>query len=172
LRRETVIRKLLVPFCATLVAGAGVLSVAIPHKSNCGGNSAALASVHCYVLFARAAADDNTDRQFRILNATQEQREQLSHLARGPWIPRGSMLVTRMPLLAEARARSIVVVCNKPFTNVPERWLGSAPPTHAVGYSDGSTGLISPAEFAALNLSAFVALDEVRSNDSIAETPQ
>lgn len=58
-------------------------------------------------------------------------------------------------------AHRVIVVCDKPYRNVPEQWIGSAPPTHAAAFCDGSYGLISPTEFAALDRSTFTFLDEL-----------
>ncbi len=54
--------------------------------------------------------------------------------------------------------RQIVVVCDHVYDNVPQPaiWnLYHRNPAHAVGYSDGSSGLISDADFKKLDLSQF-----------------
>jgi hypothetical protein len=54
--------------------------------------------------------------------------------------------------------REIVIVCQTQFDNVhkPDLWNSFwRNPAHAVGYSDGSTGLISSEQYATLNLNGF-----------------
>jgi hypothetical protein len=57
-----------------------------------------------------------------------------------------------------AAPRQIVVVCDRAFDNVPDYLLWPSPMAHAVGYSTGESGLISPEEFKRLDLSGFVDL--------------
>jgi len=130
--------------------------------SNCGGNAAALSSVRMYVLLARVGAMDSPDRTFRVLAATPEQRKQLADVARDHWLPTAHFLVSTVALSEEQPSpRRIIVVCDTPYNNVPHRWAGFAPPAHAAGFSDGSTELISPAQFRTLDRSSFVLLDEI-----------
>jgi hypothetical protein len=63
--------------------------------------------------------------------------------------------------------REIVIACRKEFDNVPKPALWNfyhRNPAHAVGYSDGTTGLISPEQFANLNLNGFVSLVSLATN--------
>ena len=63
--------------------------------------------------------------------------------------------------------REIVIVCKSEFDNVPEPAFWNfyhRNPAHAVGYSDGTTGLISPEQFTNLNLSGFVSLQDLATN--------
>jgi hypothetical protein len=57
-----------------------------------------------------------------------------------------------------AADKRIIMVCDHPYDNVPQRIFGRAPMAHAVAYSTGETGLISPEEFGRLNLSRFIDL--------------
>lgn len=151
----------------TLFLAAGVIAIggaialpAFTYKTNCGGNSAALSDVHLYTTVALVAASDNSDHTFSICTATAEQRAQLARVARDHWIPDAHFLVSTNPVFEhDSSPRRIIIVCDTPYRNYPRRWIGSAPPTHAVGYSDGSAGLISPTEFAILDRSSFLALD-------------
>jgi len=68
----------------------------------------------------------------------------------------------------DSKNRRILIVCDKAYTNGTSAFINDfvnrfwhAPLAHAVGYSDGTVGLISPAEFAALDLSHFKRLDEL-----------
>jgi len=130
--------------------------------SNCGGNSAALSQVKQIALIARLTAADAPDHSFRFGAAGPDEREQLTGFSRSHWLHGARFLVSAMPMEGKGNhSRRVIVVCNTSYCNVPWQWIGSAPPTHAVAYSDGSYGLISTAEFAALDLSTFTPLDEL-----------
>jgi len=63
--------------------------------------------------------------------------------------------------------REIVIVCRKEFSDVhkPGFWNSFFPnPAHAVAYSDGTTELISPEQFANLKLDGFVSLSYLATN--------
>jgi hypothetical protein len=139
----------------------GAVAWLVPgHTTNCGGNSAALARVQSYAALAAVSARYASDHQFHIFSPAEEQRTDLAILARSHWLPYAHFLVSTTPVQAGA-ARRVIVVCDTPFYNVPQRWIGSPPPAHAAGFSDGTAALISPAEFAALDRSQFVALDRL-----------
>ena len=141
------------------------ISLVVPvwnQTSNCGGNSAALSQVKQIELIARFAATDAPDHSFRFDAAGRDEREQLAHYASSHWLGGARFLVSRSSVEEKRKQpRHPIVVCNRPYRNVPRQWIGSAPPTHAVAYSDGSCGLISTEEFAALDLSKFTPLDEL-----------
>jgi hypothetical protein len=153
---------LILGLMATLAIGALSALPLFARASNCGGNSAALYRVRVYVLTARVCAMDNPDHTFRVMTVTPEQRKELADLAHDHWIPSARFLVSTAPL-SDDRSQSprIIIVCDTPYNNVPRRWIGSAPPAHAAGFSDGSVQLISPIQFAALDKSAFSFLDEL-----------
>lgn len=155
-----------------LLVIAGFAIVAIPAATsvtNCGRNSAALTDCGSFANLMVALADDKPNQPFLITNVPPEYREEFSRLARPDhWIPKAHFFVSTQPLVGTAldaqrdrKNRRILIVCDTPYTNVPERQFWHAPPTHAVGYSDGTTGLISPAEFAKLDFSTFKRLDEL-----------
>jgi hypothetical protein len=63
--------------------------------------------------------------------------------------------------------REIVIVSQKQFDNVhkPGFWNAFRPnPAYAVGYSDGTAGIISPEDFTNLNLNGFVLLSNLATN--------
>jgi hypothetical protein len=133
------------------------------HSSNCGGNSAALAAVQDYAMFARMAAEDSADHSFHITSATPEQLTHLTNYTLRGWLPNVRFLVSTQPV-PEPQTKEghrVIIVCDTPFNNVPRRLIGSAPFTHAAGFSDGSTGLISQGEFAKLDRTSFKFLDEI-----------
>jgi hypothetical protein len=153
----------------TLLLSGGALVVtwligiaAVGKTSNCGGNSAALGQVYYIAILARLGAMESEDHSFRFTEVSSEEREELARNSHNHWVKTARFLVSTDPVFEEeTQGRRIIVVCDTPYRNVPQRWIGSAPPTHAVAYSDGSCGLISTAEFAALDLSKFRPLDEL-----------
>jgi hypothetical protein len=139
------------------------VSPALKQPSNCGGNSEALNDVKLYALTLQWAAEARSDHQFDIASATLGQLKELRDLASGPAGAR--YLVSPQPYRHPPTGQKrIVIVCDRTFTNVPRRLVGRAPPTHAVAYSDGSCGLISVADFEALDRSGFMPLDELLDN--------
>jgi hypothetical protein len=66
-----------------------------------------------------------------------------------------------------ASNREVVIVCRKQFSDLhnPGIWNSFIPnPAHAVAYSDGTAELISPKQFANLNLNGFVSLSNLAAN--------
>lgn len=131
-------------------------------STNCGGNPAALWCVDRCSLIVRMAAAGSPDHRFHLSDVTAEERHELEDIAYTPPEIRNVRF-----LVSSARdpdqgsgPRRVIVVCDRPFRNVPRRLIGLAPPTHAAAFSDGSTGLISVGEFAALDRSTFVPLNE------------
>jgi hypothetical protein len=138
------------------------LAPALQPATNCGGNNAALSDVHQYCLIASLAADELPDHGFRISDATPEQREDLAHIADDFWIRPARLLV--LPSLdrkLRSGPRRITIVCDTAFRNVPRPIWGRGTPRHAAGYSDGSVGLISVAEYQALDRSSLRPLDDL-----------
>jgi hypothetical protein len=141
---------------------AAILIPALPRGTNCGGNSATLAQIFNITLIARIGAQDSPEHSFRFTAVNSQQREQLSDGARNHWLPGARFLLSTIPVsMQEDQPRRIIVVCNTPYRNVPRKWIGSAPLTHAAGFSDGTCSLISPAEFGALDFSTFASLDKL-----------
>jgi len=149
----------------------GLLSlVVLPIPSNCGGNSAALSYCQRYVYAVLAVAADNPGSPFVITNISPEVREyfekNIAH--RNHWIPQAHFLVSALPLIGadlpvpmDRKNRRILIVCDRPYTKLSQHLIWHASPTHAVGYSDGTRGLISANEFAALDFSTFQRLDRL-----------
>jgi hypothetical protein len=153
-------RRFLFLIVGLLAIGVAALFPMPSIKTNCGGNSAAISRVQTIVDLAIVGAYDTPDHSFHFDAANAEERKELTLYARSGWLPRAHFLVSTAPVSKQGIKR-IIVVCDTPYRNVPQRWIGSAPPTHAAGFSDGSSGLISAKEFSALDRSAFVALDEL-----------
>lgn len=144
---------------AILLIGVALLAD-FGYTTNCGGNSAALGRVEHLALLALGSYQDAPDRTFRFAVVDSLLPDQLFVYRRSDWLPRARFLVSTAPISErDAKERRLIVVCDTPYRNVPRRWIGSPPPTHAAGYADGSYGLISPADFAALDRSTFTPAD-------------
>lgn len=147
---------------AILLAAVAALLVPSFQASNCGGNAAALSAVKHYSLLVRLAAAEYSNGEFTIARATPRQREELAGIANGVWTPETRFLVFPAPCrLRSSEPPRLIIVCDRPYRNVPRRFFGSAPPTHAAAYSDGSCRLISVAEFAAIDRKSLVPLGEL-----------
>ncbi|QEG43371.1 hypothetical protein [Roseimaritima ulvae] len=152
-----------------IVGLATVLVLASSQTSNCGGNTAALAVCGHYplYLFAGLAERDETSAVGLTPNALTAGRDsdELSSIFQS--LSATASYSIRNPDVAfDPADREVVIVCEQAFENVPQPtvWnLYCRSPAHAVGYSDGSTGLISPAEYRELDRSDFMpAADWIR----------
>jgi hypothetical protein len=142
-----------------------LLGISLPpgfQASNCGGNTAALHDVKWYSLIVQLAAEENPKHEFRIDRVTRDQQDELAQIANDFWVSGARFLVSTRPYQLESPAQPrLIIVCDRPYRNVPSRLIGSAPPTHAAAFSDGSRRLLSVAEFEAIDRSALVPLDEL-----------
>lgn len=139
-----------------------VAPIFLGRTSNCGGNSAALNVCSRFLLTVNLAVEDSGQASLSITNIPAADRPSLARDARNHWISNARFLVTTASIkIAPDAGKRILIVCNTPYSNVPQRRFVRAPATHAVGYSDGTTGLISLAEFEKLDRSSFVPLDEL-----------
>jgi len=142
--------------CALIIAAALLLPL-VARSSNCGGNSSALTACRDVVLAFRTAALERGDKPFSIADLNESERENFRSPTGVNWLPGTRLLVTTEPAsITGTRPRKIIAVCDTAYDNVPRRWLGKSPMTHAAAYSDESVGLISVADFQHLNLSRFV----------------
>ncbi len=160
--KKTIIRIGLALVTATVV---GLILPALISPTNCGGNSYALYACKKFTLLTRLATKDG---QFDISKFGTADRSTASKLTKSHWILRADFLV-RTNFTNPSPSRLVVIACERPFENVPQPALWNLyrkNPAHAVGYSDGNTGLISPAEFMALDLSSFVPLSSLGTNIS------
>jgi hypothetical protein len=152
-------RKLLLLLACTLAIVAIEL-LASGTTYYCGGNVAAGANVGFITEIARFAAFQDPDRTFRFREADAELREDLANYSHNHWVPEARFLVTDTPILFREPVPRVIVVCDTPFRG-PERWFGTPPPRHAACFSDGTFALISIAEFAALDHSTFIPVDDL-----------
>lgn len=149
-----------------------LLSVLLPiagRVSNCGGNSAALSNCGSYAQGAFVSAHDRPDRIFNVEGSSM--RDYLLGIAADTgWIGNAEYLVRTGNILIGEGHKEILIVCSRPFTNVPQRFWRSNAPTHAAGLADGSAVLLSVDEFESLDLETFVSgsrLNEVHSQPEV-----
>lgn len=139
-----------------------IATMPLSRMTNCGGNSAALSEVRNITQLALLEMAESADHSFRFSAASPEAQKILSSMGRSVFIRKARFLLTTARISEDSPSYpQLVVVCDTPFTNVPERRFWQAPPTHAAGYSDGSARLISVEEFAGLPKEQFVRLDEL-----------
>ena len=152
----------------TLVICAASFLPLLARSSNCGGNSAALASCKGYMTALRLWAADHAGQRFRYDQADRDTKQHLGRLPGASWI-RSARLMARLDDVGvdAATDKRIIMVCDHPYDNVPQRIFGRSPMAHAVAYSTGETGLISPEEFARLDLSGFVDLQTLAETQKV-----
>ena len=160
------IHTLLLALAVTPPVLAGVLAWNRLNMTNCGGNGAAVSRVREICLVALMIADTKGSREFSISLLSQQDRDRLSSLAEYGWTRDAKYFISAKSFaVGIANPKELVVFCNRPFTNVPRHIFGEAPPTYAVGFSDGSTSLITARQFATLDKSAFVCLSELAASN-------
>lgn len=135
----------------------GMLVPLVGARSNCGGNSAALAQCGLLAMRTRVEASEGS---FQPQQWSQYGRDEVVriNLKLAHWTVPATYLV-RTNLTTKAADKTVVAVCDTPFENVPKPtiWnLYRKNAAHAVGYVDGSKGLITPDEFSKLDLTNFV----------------
>ncbi|CAN5870853.1 hypothetical protein BH11VER1_BH11VER1_35910 [soil metagenome] len=137
----------------------------ILRPTNCGGNSSALYRVNRLIRFAHSASMGRPDGAFNFSKLSKTESRDLAQLADSGWNRSAKFYVASGDISFSATTRRIIAVCNTPYRNVPERrlgmWLWPAPPTHAVAFSDGTTELISPTEYASINQSDLLDLASI-----------
>jgi hypothetical protein len=153
-------------FLAGTLIAIGTLIAASSGRTNCGGNNAALSRVGEIAMIVLNGAANSPNRSFDYKPANPEEVRMLSEASQYHWCPGARFLVTTDPVTTNDAKQRVIVVCDTPYRNVPQRLFGKAPPTHAAAYSDGTTRLISCEEFAGLDRSKFVPLDELFPPDS------
>lgn len=153
MRRKLLIWILLVILAAMLLPGLG-------RSSNCGGNSAALS--RCQILGMQLRSEmPKSCREMSSVSWRSTLAQIPSH-----WLDSADFYLRKDDTALGPEAPLLpVLVCDRAFRNVPQAtWSNlwrKAPPSHAVTWSDGSTGLISPEAFAALDFSRFTKLGDI-----------
>jgi hypothetical protein len=149
-------------FTALLVA-AGVVLPILAKPSNCGGNSAALTACRNVCLATRIISADRGTNRVSFAGLSVEELREFQNIPGLSWLHGAHLLVRRNGFgLGAEEAKQVIVLCDTAYSNIPRYRLHRAPPTHAVGYSDGSVGLISPAQFRSLDLRGFQDVRELK----------
>lgn len=157
-------------FSALVCVGLPVLTGAIVlpafvTASNCGGNSAALSSCR-HILIMNELAGGTNGGVFDLERLEPAEQTILLASAANHWTP-GAGYWLQTNGLGNASGKQIAVVCDRAYDNVPQPtiWnLYRRNAAHAVGYSDGTTGLITPAEYNRLDRQPFMSLTALATN--------
>lgn len=134
----------------------------LPYEANRGiphGNIRARI-ICAHTLQAAFLLQTNNETQLNIFILSDETKARLQNIAEwwdyyGP----ANFLIKTNFSWGNSTNREIVIVCTTPFDNDPKPtiWnLFHRNPAHAVGYSDRTTGLISPSAYSNLDLSQFI----------------
>jgi hypothetical protein len=156
---------------ATTFAAVGLywlLNVDLSLTSNCGGNNETLADVRTILVSLELLAfgSDNGELSLQSFSAGQQRPlDEITHLS-GPG--GAHYFVCKAPIRLAVDDPQIIVFCDRAFTNVPRYTFRRSPPTHAVGYSDGTTKLISEREFERIDRSKFIAVDSLSASQMTA----
>lgn len=127
------------------------------HTTNCGGNSSALHTVHRLRTFVAVTSLERSGGVFSFSDLSDIELDQLKAVVGSSWNSEAKFYVAsgRIGFQEPMGERRIIAVCETAYRNVPEHrmgmWRWPAPPTHAAAFSDGTTGLISPEVYAAIN---------------------
>jgi hypothetical protein len=164
LRRSTFARFLLMALAIITVAV--VLVDAATQPSNCGGNTGAYHVCRAYPLqlavnVYEGKGSPNTIRTANSLTSDLD-ADSLAKLFQS--MSAGATYSIRNPDAPFSTSpREILIVCDTEFGNVPQPALWNLYcrfPAHAVGYSDGSAELITPAHYRELDKSGFVRVSD------------
>jgi hypothetical protein len=132
-----------------------VLTLISPISHNARGNKWMLIESRMYLNVVSLAKTNGPNFDFSKLS--DEDKIQAIHIASyfDFWIKTNFVWGT-------SSNQGIVIVCQKQFDNVHKTGFWNSfrrNPAHAVGYSDGSIGLISSEQFTNMNLNGFVTVD-------------
>jgi len=131
-------------------------------STNCGGNNAAKTYVREYGMVMTMLAEESSAKQFSLDAATPTQRLRLASIKTGWGVTAGDIFISAEPLrLSDTKNRRVVVICSRPFTNVPRYLFHRAAPSHAVAFGDGSTALVNAQELAAIDRATFRRASEI-----------
>ncbi len=145
-----------------MVAFGGMLIPGLA-RSNCGGNSASLSRCSSLGGSLRLWFADHPDGFDTSRHGWAELEMQPSQFTGWGSAPENYQL--KRQISSFPGGSGIVGVCNISFDNVPQPtiWNGyRRTPGHAALLADGTTKVISPAEFAALDLKQFVPLSSMK----------
>jgi hypothetical protein len=148
--------------CAVWLLIAPTLSL----SSNCGGNSAAMnvcRTFTTHVWLAAAESDVTVDEPVTLaaLLASLSDAE-ITDATQSHWIS-AAFLIRDPSKPFQLGTREILIVSDRPYSNVPRPSIFNlyrGNPAHAIGYADGTSGLISPSDFRNLDPSKLVTIRE------------
>ena len=156
-----------------ILLGALLLPI-LSRESNCGGNSASLSRcsfLNGYLQLWFAERSDGFD----VAKHGWKELEMDTRSFFG-WGSAPENYLLKKQIASFPGGSGIVAVCNLEFGNVPQPtiWNGyRRTPGHAALLADGTTKVISPAEFAALDLKQFVPLSSLKGFEkTTAKAPQ
>ena len=154
--------------CVGLLVLLGLVVLpALAPASNCGGNSYAKMACKQILIYEEWARGTNSST-FDLAKLEAVDRTNLFQVVTRHWTS-GAGYWLRTNGFGNRTSKEVVVVCDTVYDNVPQPavWnLYHRNPAHAVGYSDGTTGLIPPSEFKALDRRAFISLSTLATNIS------
>lgn len=127
------------------------------------GNRRTLFTCRAFLRDAKNLTSKNADLDFGKLSG--KDKYKLTHRARD------FDFLAKTNFVWETNTnKEIMIVCSRSFDNVPQPSLFNfyrRNRAHAVGYSDGTTALISPQQFTNINLSGFVSLSSLITNSTL-----
>jgi hypothetical protein len=127
----------------------------LTRTSNCGGNSAARSVCINVALESVVIAGDSNDI-VDLNRVTPKNQEQLARMTATIWTPDAKYFLRKGQIHCGRGTHEIIVVCDMLYGNVPlpTIWnLHHRNFRHAAGYSDGTAGWLTTAEFGALDKS-------------------
>lgn len=139
----------------------GLLLPALARPSNCGGNSSAKGVCKRF-WFERRVQEEDSDTISSLKSLSAIQRAEALGVTTNHWTRLSRYLVTTNAFAQSDSPKRPVIICTFPCDNVPQPtiWNGHRRnPAHAVAYSDGSVGLLTPKEFQAFNQTGFAYAD-------------
>ena len=150
---------LLVPFVICCLAGLFLPATSGKPK----GNRYGLIACRIFLRDAKNLTAKNADLDFGKLS--EKDKYKLTHWARD-----FDFLAKTNFVWGTNANKEVVIVCSRSFDNVPQPSLFNfyrRNRAHAVGYSDGTTALISPQQFTNLNLNGFISLSSLATNSGL-----
>lgn len=145
-----------------ILLGALVLPL-LSRESNCGGNSASLSRCTSLRFYLREWFAEHPNGFDAAIHDWTELKMDTRGFSGWGSAPENYLL--KRQIVSFPGGSGIVAVCNLEFDNVPQPtiWNGyRRTPGHAALLADGTTKIITPAEFAALDLKQFVPLSSLK----------
>jgi len=142
---------------------AALLLPLVSTATNCGGNNAAISVCKQCALEVLLSRINTRTNGFEFARLPETEKVELAKLAHSHWVPSANFWIqTNVANLAGSK--QILVVCDRAYGNLPApTWRNGYRKNlaHAVAYSDGSGGIITPAEFAKLDFALFIKLSSL-----------